>query len=179
MTIQCNGPNCDRPAVAKGLCNSHWAQQKRKGTLTPIVTSETPEERFLRNIEIDSNDCWLWQGSGSGVGYKYGQLRIKGKTTMAHRWAYSFYNKVTLTDDDTLDHLCRVTRCCNPAHLEIVGRSENAKRRHLYAQLRSENIRYRAFIKSLGHDPDKVLEGSSHSNIHAVRRLRRKRSRSG
>jgi len=86
-------------------------------------------------------------------------------------------DKVTLTDNDTLDHLCRVTRCCNPAHLEIVGRGENSKRRHLYGQLKSENIRYRRFIKSLGHDPDKVLEQSS-ANIYAPRRLRRKRASS-
>ena len=35
--IQCSGPDCTRPAVAKGLCRGHWEQQRRRsGPLTPL-----------------------------------------------------------------------------------------------------------------------------------------------
>ena len=76
---------------------------------------------------------------------------------MAHRWAYEHYKKISLTSEDTLDHLCRNTRCCNPEHLEIVSLRENIKRANLYNQLRSENQRLREYIGSRGLDPDAVL----------------------
>jgi hypothetical protein len=162
----CLGPNCDRSPVAKGLCNSHWAQQKRQGKLTPIVTEETIEERFNRSIRKDADGCWIWLAAGSGKFYDkengsggYGQIRHSGKSYMAHRWSYEHFKKTKLHPEDTLDHLCRATRCCNPDHLEIVSRTENIKRMQLYHQLRSENERMRKFIAQLGYDPQVVLQG--------------------
>lgn len=76
---------------------------------------------------------------------------------MVHRWAYEHYTKMSLTPEDTLDHLCRNTRCCNPQHLELVSRSENIERANLYNQLRSENQRLREYIRSRNFDPDSVL----------------------
>jgi len=171
----CYGPACDRKPVAKGLCNSHWAQLTRHGELRQIVTNETILQRFNKNIQEDENGCWRWIGAGSGKNYVaetgeggYGQLRYAGKSYMAHRWSYEYYNKVTLHKEDTLDHLCRVTRCCNPEHLEIVSRSENVKRKHLYEQLRSENERMRLFITSLGYEPNVILGGDYHPDLSSL-----------
>lgn len=159
------------------LCNTHWAQQHRHGELWPITTHESPEDRFQRNIKKDEESgCWLWIGSGSGKFYDresgnggYGQLRIHGKSWMAHRWAYEQKHGISLTTEDTLDHLCRNTRCVNPDHLERVTRSENIKRKHLYAALQSENFRYRKFIADLGYDPDQVLGGGANADVSPVR----------
>ena len=175
MKKMCQGPKCDRPAVARGLCNSHWAQQSRHGTLSPIITDETPIDRFYRYIRKNENGCWLWIGAGSGKFYDresgeggYGQLRINGKSWMAHRWAYMYFKGVSLHPEDTLDHLCRVTRCCNPDHLEVVGRGENIKRMHLYSQLASENRRFREFLISKGYNPDQVLGGGLDADVFAI-----------
>ena len=165
MSKQCSFEGCTKKHCAKGLCNSHWAQQTRHGTLTPILTYETPEERFNRNVKIDAKTgCWNWHGSGSGKTYDresgtggYGQLRVQGKSWMAHRWSYEKKNKIVLTTEDTLDHLCRNTRCVNPDHLEKVSLVENTKRKALYWALYNENRRFREFIKKSGHDPDKIL----------------------
>jgi hypothetical protein len=133
--------------------------------LTPILTDETPEERFNRNVKIDDKTgCWNWYGSGAGKTYDkdsgtggYGQLRVHGQSWMAHRWSYEQKYKLKLTTEDTLDHLCRNTRCVNPDHLEKVSLTENVKRKALYLALYSENRRFREFIKKIGHDPDKIL----------------------
>ena len=175
-TVRCSFEGCDRPVSAKGLCNSHWAQKRRHGELHPITTHETPEERFERNISRDlKTGCWNWICAGSGKFYDrdsgeggYGQLRIHGKSWMAHRWAYEQKHGVRLTTEDTLDHLCRNTRCCNPDHLEKVSRSENIERMHLYWTLRSENDRLRKFIQYLGHDPEKVLGGGFDADVSSV-----------
>jgi len=166
--VICKGPECKRTAAAKGLCSSHWMQYSRHQKLTKITKDRKTliqvfEESILRGPNKD--DCWLWISAGSGKGYKrddpssgYGQLRAEGESYMAHRWSYEHYRDWHLLPGDTLDHLCRVTRCCNPEHLEIVSHSENVGRRNLYMQLRSENDRYRDFILKLGYDPDLVLQ---------------------
>jgi len=81
---------------------------------------------------------------------------------MAHRWSYEQKHKITLTTEDTLDHLCRNTRCVNPDHLEKVSLTENVKRKALYWSLYNENRRFRDFIEKMGHDPDKVLGENPH-----------------
>lgn len=166
MNKKCSFSGCEKKHCAKGLCNTHWAQKSRHGKLWPIVTNETIEERFNRLIKKDPNNgCWWWTAAGSGKFYKktldsgYGQLRYKGKSWMAHRWSYEQYYKVKLTSEDTLDHICRNTRCCNPIHLEKVTLSENVHRRNLYHALFSENRRFREFLKSKGHDPELILGG--------------------
>jgi len=166
--IRCIGPNCKKLAVAKDMCQSHWMQNLRGYDLTEITHERKTliglfNESVLRGPEPD--DCWLWMSAGSGKGYKiddptsgYGQLRAEKKSYMAHRWAYEHFKNWKLQPDDTLDHLCRKTRCCNPDHLEIVSGPENTKRRNIYWQLRSENERYREFLIREGYDPDLVLQ---------------------
>jgi hypothetical protein len=165
MNKTCSFEGCNRKHCAKGLCNSHWAQQNRHGILNSIKVDETPERRFERNIKKDEmTGCWNWYGAGSGKTYDknsgsggYGMLRIQGKSWMAHRWAYEQKYKLKLTSEDTLDHLCRNTRCVNPDHLEKVTLTENVKRKALYLALASENRRFREFIKKMSFDPDVIL----------------------
>jgi hypothetical protein len=161
----CSFEGCNNKHCAKGLCGTHWAQQNRQGKLSSIKTSETPEERFNRNIKKEeTTGCWIWLGAGSGKFYNkedgsggYGMLRIKNLSFMAHRWAYEQKNKIKLSSEDTLDHICRNTRCVNPEHLEKVTLRENVKRMHLYHALQSENRRLKEYIKKIGHDPDRAL----------------------
>ena len=155
----CSFEGCEKKHCAKGLCSTHWAQQNRHGILNNIKTSETAEERFNRNVKKDeSTNCWIWLGAGSGKFYnKEDGSGGYGESYMAHRWAYEQKNKINLTSEDTLDHLCRNTRCVNPDHLEKVTLRENIKRMHLYHALQSENRRFREYIQKIGHDPDKIL----------------------
>jgi hypothetical protein len=81
-------------------------------------------ERFWNNVER-TPDHWLWKGSTSGG---YGSISIKGKKTMAHRYSYEeVYGPIP--DGLHIDHLCGITRCVKPSHLEAVTPTINNQRR--------------------------------------------------
>ena len=66
--------------------------------------------------------CWLWTGHALKGGYR--QINVKGRTMLAHRWAYELLVG-PIPDGLTLDHLCRNPSCVNPRHLEPVTMREN------------------------------------------------------
>ncbi len=70
-------------------------------------------------------DCWLWPGSDNGNGY--GKIRLDGRSVYVHRFVHEWLvGPIPL--GATIDHVCRVTRCCNPDHLEPVSLLENLRR---------------------------------------------------
>ena len=79
-------------------------------------------ERAMRLVSPEPmSGCWLWTGyvSPSGYGVIGDQL--------AHRLFYESLVGV-VPDGLELDHLCRVTCCVNPSHLEPVTHRENMLR---------------------------------------------------
>lgn len=89
------------------------------------------EKRFWSRVD-KSGSCWLWTAALHSAGY--GVLRIncshekpKGTLVYAHRFAYELL-RGPISDGLTLDHLCRVRRCCNPDHLEPVSAVVNTLR---------------------------------------------------
>jgi hypothetical protein len=80
-------------------------------------------EWLMTKVDTFTSSCWLWVGSIYQNGYgKYGR-----KGVMAHRIFYTLF-KGNVPEDMALDHLCRVRRCVNPDHLEIVTLEENILR---------------------------------------------------
>lgn len=73
---------------------------------------------------VKTPKCWLWQGGLMNTGY--GRMSIGGKDYLAHRLLYE--SLIGPIVSETLDHLCRVRHCVNPAHLEPVSRAENVLR---------------------------------------------------
>lgn len=73
--------------------------------------------------------CWLYAGSISRLGYGmiWGKVGSKWKAYNAHRAVYEHFNG-PIPDKLTIDHLCRITRCVNPDHLEAVTLKENLLR---------------------------------------------------
>lgn len=83
-------------------------------------------ERFWAKVQKDdATDCWLWTGALNSTGY--GQWGVVGKSRSTHRVAYEALVG-PIPDGLTIDHLCRVKVCCNPAHLEPVTIAENIRR---------------------------------------------------
>lgn len=82
---------------------------------------------FEKKIEkVTESGCWIWMGRCIYSGY--GHFDFNNKAVLAHRWGYEHYTKTKIPPKMTIDHLCRVRCCVNPAHLEVVTQSENLRR---------------------------------------------------
>lgn len=81
-------------------------------------------DRFFGKIYF-TDTCWLWTGAITKAGY--GMFSSKHKLIYAHRYSYLIF-KGDLVKPLEIDHLCRVTNCVNPEHLEQVTRKVNQYR---------------------------------------------------
>ena len=83
--------------------------------------------RFCRFFSPSLPDtCWRWQGNLSADGY--GNISIGWISRGAHKVAWEFAVGIPVPPTMTVDHLCRVRSCVNPAHLEVVTFAENVLR---------------------------------------------------
>lgn len=70
--------------------------------------------------------CCLWLGSLNSNGYP--TYWGKGRPRQAYLVAWELEHG-PIPDGKELDHLCRRRLCVLPAHFELVGRSENQRRK--------------------------------------------------
>jgi hypothetical protein len=92
--------------------------------------SKTLAERFWSKVLVTPT-CWLWTANRTPTGYGlFSMPRPDGRLTStgAHRAAYRLLVG-PIPGELEIDHLCKVRRCVNPAHLEPVTRRENLRRR--------------------------------------------------
>jgi len=77
------------------------------------------------HTEIRSeSECWPWLLSVGSHGY--GQGWDGTTVVLAHRLTWLAHFGI-IPDDMTIDHLCRVRRCCNPSHLRLLTNEENGR----------------------------------------------------
>ena len=124
----CSVDGCARPLDARGWCRMHWKRWRkhgdpRSGQPQRIVGDDLA--RLMSHVRVDPSGCWIWSGSLNGRGY--GQMYWRGRVRRAHRVSYALL-KGPLVEGLDLDHLCRVTLCVNPAHLEQVTHLVNVRR---------------------------------------------------
>lgn len=75
------------------------------------------------------DDCWIWTGASSRG---YGHFWLDGKLVKAHRASYEEFVG-PIPKGLEVDHLCRVTKCIRPTHLEPVTPQENVNRSNIGA----------------------------------------------
>lgn len=104
---------------------------------TPTVYAPTPKalNRVWEGVAIrGADECWLWQRAQDRKGYgKMTWVVLPGTNgnqprqanTLAHRLVWMAVNG-PIPEGFQVDHLCRVRACCNPLHLRLLTRSENA-----------------------------------------------------
>lgn len=76
---------------------------------------------------VDSKGCWIWSWGTSDTGYATNQKHDEDRGVAIHRLHYEAFNG-PIPNGMEIDHLCRVRRCVNPAHLEAVTSLENCRR---------------------------------------------------
>ena len=138
-----------RPATPK-----IGASMRNKGT------RPTETERFWAKVDrSDTEGCWVWQATVSSSDYGMFWASALGRQVMAHRYAYELLVG-PIPEGLQIDHLCRVRRCVNPAHLEPVTQTENILRGTNFAAVnaaKTECIRghdltgENAYVNAVGH----------------------------
>ena len=127
----CTFYGCDRPHRAKGLCATHYYQQRRGVPLTPIVpqphrkqgmTLQQLADWILSRCKRTEAGCMEWQGQRRKTGY--GTVGFEGKHRRTHRIVLRAYRGDPLPGMEAR-HSCDNPPCCNPAHLTWGTRSEN------------------------------------------------------
>lgn len=91
--------------------------------MTRPYNNKEPHLHDMDRIQafIEFGDCWLWVGVLNHLGYgRFGNQ-------FAHRMFYEWFVG-PIPKGLVLDHLCRVTNCVNPEHLEAVTQRENILR---------------------------------------------------
>lgn len=91
-----------------------------------VITLDDLPPRLQARITVSDNGCWIVAVNGE---HPYAQIKIGEKRWLVHRFVYTLEHG-SIPDGMEIDHLCRVTRCANPAHLEAVTPLENTARSH-------------------------------------------------
>lgn len=128
----CSVEACDGRPVALGMCNNHRRSLLKHGdpTVNKRVGPKIPwEERFWSKVyPCPWTGCWHWGAAIFAARGGYGSFTVKKHLTRkAHVVAYELLVG-PVPAGLILDHLCRVTCCVNPEHLEPVTLAENTRR---------------------------------------------------
>lgn len=93
--------------------------------------------RFMANVEVRPDGCWLWRGTLRNK--HYGQFKVGETKNLAHRWILEFALERELVAAECALHTCDVQLCVNPDHLFVGTKGDNnrdraAKHRSAYGE---------------------------------------------
>lgn len=119
----CTVPGCEAPYEARGYCNRHYLRARDGRPLHDLTRADL----FWAKVVVSPTGCWLWTAGANRGGY--GTFRADGRrSVLAHRWSYEHLIG-EIPPGLELDHLCVVTLCVRPDHLEpVTGDVNNARK---------------------------------------------------
>ena len=85
------------------------------------------EDRFWKHVN-KTDSCWLWTGTSTGSGNRYGQSFVNGKKQRAHRVSYEMEHG-PIPPGMVIDHTCHSPKCVRPSHLQAVSQKQNNENR--------------------------------------------------
>lgn len=127
---KCLVEDCTGTNHGQGYCGPHRyrflrygdpLQMGPRGTRGSIVAPL--EVRFWAKV-TKTETCWIYTTVSKG---KYASVRDGDRTVLVHRLSYEWANG-PIPEGMTIDHLCKVSRCVRPDHLEAVTVAENSSR---------------------------------------------------
>ena len=127
----CSIEGCSNVMRTRGWCSTHYGRWRRHGDPMTVLQDARPAEERWEGLMLPwRGGCRLWLGTvekESGYGY----ISVHGRTTQAHRFVWEQVTGQKIPDGLVIDHVCRVRRCVNPYHLEVVTQKENVARGQL------------------------------------------------
>jgi hypothetical protein len=136
---ECGCGNPTKPAQKTSARFGHVQGQPTRficGHHTPPLTKAPPHNRGLRLPYKDlwarimpepNSGCWIWIGGRGRSGHGQTWDSVKRRQDGAHRVLYKMF-KGEIPEGLELDHLCRLSSCVNPDHLEPVTHRQNLMR---------------------------------------------------
>jgi DNA-binding XRE family transcriptional regulator len=123
--MHCQIDRCNKPAIARGYCTSHYRRWKRHGSplLGAAFRGEIPA--FLEEAKhYRGRDCLLWPFSKTGAGY--GNFAPYRQSQTVHSFICAAVHGDRPSPAHEAAHSCGIKLCCNPTHLRWATRRENA-----------------------------------------------------
>ena len=103
-----------------------WFPDRKKRKGGGGKAGQDPVDRFNDKIShTDDNGCHVWGGAANSRGYGCFAWGGKGKSVLAHRWAYEHLGGNDIPEGLVIDHECRNRLCVNPEHMRVVTNGEN------------------------------------------------------
>jgi len=100
--------------------------QRAREYLAHVYRGKSRLERFWNRINVrGEDDCWLWTGALSKMGYGRTNSPYNSGTVGAHRLMWILDRKSYPVEALVIAHKCHVRNCVNPRHLECVTQGKN------------------------------------------------------
>lgn len=123
----CSIPDCNKPSIGHGYCNSHYLRWYRHGDpLAGRAFNGEPAKWIDEHTGFDGDDCLIWPFSRTSHGY--GQINLKGSHIGAHRLMCIRVNGPAPTEKHEAAHSCGKGHlgCVHPKHLRWATSAENS-----------------------------------------------------
>lgn len=118
-------PDCNGPAVVRGLCRRHYKRLMRLGSTEvkrPCLHLPV-EKKFWRYVNRGTADkCWEWKAFRDKDGY--GKMRVGRSNKGAHIVSWNIHFGEIAKGLFVL-HKCNNPSCVNPSHLKLGDHDAN------------------------------------------------------
>lgn len=123
--MKCSVADCPKEALKRCLCEAHYCQFRRAGTLAckPIAKKGAPAAWIEAHQDYDSDECLMWPFFKEADGY--GRAKFRGRVMPAHRAMCLLVRGEPAEPSMHAAHNCGNASCVNPRHIRWATAREN------------------------------------------------------